>query len=55
MMVKNKYPFLLISEIISQLHRAKYFLKLDVQWGFNNVYIKPGCHKLHLDLSPSII
>jgi len=42
MTVKNKYPFLLISKLISQLHRAKYFTKLDVCWGFNNVRIKPG-------------
>ena len=41
-MVKNKYPLLLISELVSQLRRAKYFTKLDVQWGFNNVRIKPG-------------
>jgi len=42
MMVKNKYPFPLISELVSQLHRARYFTKLDVHWGFNNVRIKPG-------------
>jgi len=30
MMVKNKYPLSLISELISQLHRARYFTKLDV-------------------------
>jgi len=41
MMVKNKYPLLLISELISQLRRARYFTKLDVHWGFNNVRIKP--------------
>jgi len=40
--VKNRYPLSLISELISQLHGAKYFTKLDVQWGFNNVCIKPG-------------
>jgi len=40
--VKNRYPLLLISELISQLHRAWYFTKLDVCWGFNNVRIKPG-------------
>jgi len=40
MMVKNKYPFSLISKLISQLHRARYFIKLDVHWGFNNVHIK---------------
>jgi len=42
MMVKNKYPLPLISELVSQLHRARYFTKLDVRWGFNNVRIKPG-------------
>jgi len=42
MMVKNKYPLPLISELMSQLHRARYFTKLDVYWGFNNVCIKPG-------------
>jgi len=42
MTVKNKYPLLLISELISQLHRAKCFTKLDVCWGFNNIHIKPG-------------
>ena len=42
MMVKNKYPFPLISELISQLRGARYFTKLDVCWGFNNVCIKPG-------------
>jgi len=41
MMVKNKYPLPLISELVSQLHRARYFTKLDVCWGFNNVCIKP--------------
>jgi len=40
--VKNRYPLLLISKLISQLRGAKYFTKLDVQWGFNNVHIKPG-------------
>ena len=42
MIVKNKYPLSLISELISQLYRARYFTKLDVHWGFNNVCIKPG-------------
>jgi len=39
--VKNRYPLPLISKLVSQLRRAKYFTKLDVQWGFNNVCIKP--------------
>ena len=41
MTVKNKYPLPLISELMSQLCRARYFTKLDVHWGFNNVCIKP--------------
>ena len=40
--VKNRYPLPLISQLISQLCRARYFTKLDVCWGFNNVCIKPG-------------
>jgi len=40
--VKNRYPLPLISELVSQLCRARYFTKLDVRWGFNNVCIKPG-------------
>jgi len=40
--VKNKYPLPLISKLVSQLCGAKYFTKLDVRWGFNNVRIKPG-------------
>jgi len=40
--VKNKYPLPLISKLVSQLHGARYFTKLDVHWGFNNVHIKPG-------------
>jgi len=41
MTVKNKYPLSLISELVSQLRRARYFTKLDVHWSFNNVRIKP--------------
>jgi len=41
MMVKNKYPLPLISELVSQLCGARYFTKLDVCWGFNNIHIKP--------------
>jgi len=40
--VKNRYLLPLISELISQLRGARYFTKLDVHWGFNNVCIKPG-------------
>jgi Reverse transcriptase (RNA-dependent DNA polymerase) len=40
--VKNKYPLLLISELINKLQGAKYFTKLNVHWGFNNVHMKEG-------------
>jgi hypothetical protein len=40
--VKNTYPLPLISELINQLKGAKYFTKLDVHWGYNNVHIKDG-------------
>jgi len=42
MTVKNKYPLPLISKLINKLREAKYFTKLDVQWGFNNVWMKEG-------------
>src|SRR5271155_1880979 len=40
--VKNKYPLPLISELINKLQGARYFTKLDVRWGFNNVRMKDG-------------
>ena len=40
--VKNKYPLPLVSELINKLQGAKYFTKLDVHWGFNNVHMKEG-------------
>jgi len=42
MTVKNKYPLPLISELVNQLRGARYFTKLDIRWGFNNVRIKEG-------------
>ena len=41
-MIKNAYPLPLISEIIDKLKGAKYFTKLDIQWGYNNIQIKEG-------------
>ena len=41
MTIKNRYLLPLISKLVSQLCGAKYFTKLDVYWGFNNVRIKP--------------
>jgi len=40
--IKNAYPLPLISEIIDKLKGAKYFTKLDVRWGYNNIQIKEG-------------
>ncbi|SJL16238.1 related to TY3B TY3B protein [Armillaria ostoyae] len=42
MMIKNRYPLPLISELIDKLQEAKYFTKLDICWGYNNVRIKEG-------------
>ena len=42
MTIKNSYPLPLISDIVNKLKRAKYFTKLDVRWGYNNVRIKEG-------------
>ena len=42
MTVKNCYPLPIISELINQLQGVKYFTKLDIRWGYNNVCIKKG-------------
>jgi Predicted aspartyl protease len=40
--VKNRYPLPLINELIDQLRGARYYTKLDIRWGYNNVRIKEG-------------
>jgi hypothetical protein len=40
--IKNSYPLPLISEIMDKLKGAKYFTKLDVHWGYNNIQIRKG-------------
>jgi hypothetical protein len=40
--VKNFYPLPLISEIMDKLKGAKYFTKIDVCWGYNDVQIRKG-------------
>jgi hypothetical protein len=42
MTVKNRYPLPLINDLINQLKGARFFTKLDVRWGFNNVRIREG-------------
>ena len=42
--VKNAYPLPLIPDILNNIAaaKAKYFTKLDICWGYNNVCIKEG-------------
>jgi hypothetical protein len=39
---KNRYPLPLIDDLIHWLKDARYFTKLDVCWGYNNVRIREG-------------
>jgi len=39
-MIKDKIPLPLIGEVIDKLKETKYFNKLDLIWGYNNVRIK---------------
>jgi len=36
-MIKDKMPLPLIREVIDKLKEAKYFNKLDLIWGYNNI------------------
>jgi hypothetical protein len=38
--IKNAYLLLLISKIMDKIKGAKFFIKFDVQWGYNNVRIR---------------
>ena len=40
--IKNANPLPLISELMDKIQGAKYFTKLDVCWGYNNIRIKDG-------------
>ena len=40
--IRDAYPLPLISDLIDKLQGAKMFIKFDVRWGYNNVYIKDG-------------
>ncbi len=40
--VKNHYPLPLIPEIIDKVWDARLFTKLDVWWGYNNIWIQEG-------------
>jgi len=40
--IKNAYPLPRVDELLDKLKGAKYFMKLDLRWGYNNVRIKEG-------------
>ena len=40
--VKNNYPLSLITDFVDAMENKKLFTKMDLQWGYNNVYIKKG-------------
>ena len=40
--IKNSYPLLLVSDVLTRLHDAEWFTTLDLHWGFNNVCLKEG-------------
>jgi hypothetical protein len=39
---KNRYPLPLINDLIHWLKDIRYFTKVDVRWGYNNVCIREG-------------
>jgi hypothetical protein len=41
-MVKTNYPLPLISQLVDKLKGSKWFTKIDLRWGYNNVHIKEG-------------
>ena len=41
-MVKNMYLLPLIPELVDKLKGASLFTKMDVRWGYNNIWIKEG-------------
>jgi len=40
--VKNNYLLLLITSLVDSMGNKKLFTKMDLRWGYNNVYIKEG-------------
>lgn len=40
--IRNRYPLPLVSELMDKLKGAKHFTKLDVHWGYENIWIKEG-------------
>jgi len=57
--IKNNYPLPLISDVLENIGTKKFFMKMDLRWGYNNVRIKerdewkaafmtPGSHPLQV-------
>lgn len=42
MTIKNRYPLPLVSNLMDKLKGARYFTKLDICWGYNNIQMKAG-------------
>ncbi len=40
--IKNNYPLPLISNVLENIGIKKVFTKIDLRWGYNNVWIKEG-------------
>jgi len=40
--IRNNYPLPLISDIVENIGMKKVFTKMDLRWGYNNVWIKEG-------------
>ena len=39
---KNRYPLPLVDDLLQRLKGARYFTKLDVRWGYNNIRVRQG-------------
>jgi hypothetical protein len=49
---KDKFPLPRIDDLIDVLHDGKYFTKMDILWGYNNVRIREGDEELAAFLTP---
>ena len=38
--IKNNYPLFLISDVVENIGMKKVFTKMDLQWEYNNIWIK---------------
>ena len=41
-MIRDKYPLLLINELVDKVKKVKRITKLDLRWGYYNVCIHEG-------------